>query len=122
VIWTCLDSLLALDLTLVCGICLENHPFHLVLPVFSFVCLFVFEYMLLNQDLISSISIVMSPFSFLILLIWILHLGPLVSLARGLCILLFLLKNQLLVLFLSNALSTADLLGCLRIWCHRGTD
>jgi hypothetical protein len=29
VIWACSDSLSALDLTLVCSICLENHPFHL---------------------------------------------------------------------------------------------
>jgi hypothetical protein len=40
----------------------------------------------------------MSPFSFLILLIWILPLGPSVSLARGFSILLILSKNQLLVL------------------------
>jgi hypothetical protein len=29
VIWACLGSLTALDLTLVYGICLENHLFHL---------------------------------------------------------------------------------------------
>jgi hypothetical protein len=40
----------------------------------------------------------MASFSFLILFIWILPLGPLVSLARGLSILLVLSKNQLLVL------------------------
>ena len=39
----------------------------------------------------------MSPFSFLILLIWILSLCPLVSLAKGLSILLIFSKNQLLV-------------------------
>jgi hypothetical protein len=49
---------------------------------------------------ISSTSVVMFPFSFLILLIWILPLGPLVSLARGLSILLILSKNQLLVLLI----------------------
>ena len=42
----------------------------------------------------------MSPFSFLILLIWILPLGPLVSLPRGLSTLLNLLKNHLLVLLI----------------------
>jgi hypothetical protein len=42
----------------------------------------------------------MSPFSFLILLIWILPLGPLVSLAKSLSILLILSKNQLLVLLI----------------------
>jgi hypothetical protein len=43
---------------------------------------------------ISSGSVVMSPFSFLILLIGILSLCPLVSLAKGLCILLFLKNKQ----------------------------
>ena len=47
---------------------------------------------------ISSVSVVISPFSFLILLIWILSLCPLVSLAKGLSILLIFSKNQLLVL------------------------
>jgi hypothetical protein len=42
----------------------------------------------------------MSPFLFLILLIWILPLGPLVSLASGLSILLILSKNWLLVLLI----------------------
>ena len=49
---------------------------------------------------ISSVSVVMSPFSFLILLTWILPLGPLVSLARGLSILLICSKNQLLALLI----------------------
>jgi hypothetical protein len=40
---------------------------------------------------------VMSPFSFLILLIEVLSLCPLVSLAKGLSILLIFSKNQLLV-------------------------
>jgi hypothetical protein len=48
--------------------------------------------------LITSVSVVISPFSFLSLLIWILPLGPLVSLARCLSILLIISKNQLLVL------------------------
>ena len=42
----------------------------------------------------------MSPFSFLILLIWILSLYPLVRLAKGLSILLIFSKNQLLVLLI----------------------
>ena len=97
VIWACLDSLPALDLTLVCGICLENHPFHLDFPVllsigfYSRIWWFFWNF---------SISVVTSPFLFLILLTWILPLGPLVSLARGLSILLILSKNQLLVLLI----------------------
>ena len=55
--------------------------------------------------LMSSISVVMSPFSFLILLIWILPLGPLFNLSRGLSILLILSKKQLLfLLILCNVL------------------
>jgi hypothetical protein len=46
---------------------------------------------------ISSGSVVMSPFSFLILLIRMLSLCPLVSLAKGLSILLIFSKNQLLL-------------------------
>ena len=46
---------------------------------------------------ISSCSVVMSPFSFLILLIRIVSLCPLVSLAKGLSILLIFSKKQLLV-------------------------
>jgi hypothetical protein len=46
---------------------------------------------------ISSGSVAMSPFSFLILLIRVLSLCPLVSLAKGLPILLILSKNQLCV-------------------------
>jgi hypothetical protein len=42
----------------------------------------------------------MSPFSFLILLIWILSLCPLVSLAKGLSIFLIFSKNKLLVLLI----------------------
>jgi hypothetical protein len=42
----------------------------------------------------------MSPFSFLILLIWILSLCPLVSLAKYLFILLIFSKNQLLILLI----------------------
>ena len=47
--------------------------------------------------LISSGSVVMSFFSFLILLMKILSLHPLVSLPKGLSILLIFLKNQLMV-------------------------
>ena len=50
---------------------------------------------------ISLVSVIfMSPFSFLILLIWILFLYPLVSLAKGLSILLIFSKNQLLILLI----------------------
>jgi hypothetical protein len=55
----------------------------------------------LYEDLImfwiSSDSVVMSPFSFLILLIRLLSLCPLVSLAKGLSLLLIFSTNQLLV-------------------------
>jgi hypothetical protein len=44
--------------------------------------------------------VVMSPFSFVILLIWVLNLCPLVSLAKGLSILLIFSKNQLLILLI----------------------
>jgi hypothetical protein len=63
---------------------------------------------------ICSGSVVMSPFSFLILLIRMLSLCPLVSVAKGLSILLIFSKNQLLVwlilcivLFVSNWLISA---------------
>jgi hypothetical protein len=46
---------------------------------------------------ISSGSVVMSPFSFLILLVGIQSLCPLVSMAKGLSILLIFSKNQLLI-------------------------
>jgi hypothetical protein len=49
---------------------------------------------------ISSVSVVMSPFPFLILLIWILPHVPLVSLFMGFSIFLNLSKNQLLVLLI----------------------
>jgi hypothetical protein len=56
----------------------------------------------------------MSPFLFLILVIWILSMCPLVSLAKGLSILLIFSKNQLpvlfvlyIVLFVSNCLISA---------------
>jgi hypothetical protein len=60
------------------------------------------------------VSVVLSPFSFLTLLIWILSLCPLVSQAKGLSILLIFSKNQLLsllilciVLFVSTWLTSA---------------
>ena len=49
---------------------------------------------------ISSVSVVISPFSFLSLLIWILSLCPLVSLGKGLSILLIFSKKQLLILLI----------------------
>ena len=49
---------------------------------------------------ISSLSVVMSPFSFLILVIWVDSLLLLVRLAGGLPILLIFSKNQLLVLLI----------------------
>jgi uncharacterized protein with PQ loop repeat len=46
-IWACLYSLPALNLTLVYGICLENHPFHLDFPVvFFFVVVVLFCFVL----------------------------------------------------------------------------
>jgi len=50
--------------------------------------------------LISSDSVVISLFSFLILLLWTHVLCPLISLAKGLSILLIFSKNQLLVLLI----------------------
>ena len=46
---------------------------------------------------ISSVSVVLSPFSFLILLICVVPGFPLVSLAKGLSMLLIFSQNQLLV-------------------------
>jgi hypothetical protein len=92
-IMACLNSLPTLDLNLLCGICLKKkYPFDLDFPVlfsigfYSRILWFFFFW-------IFSISVVMSSFSFLILLIWILTLGPLVSLVRVLSILLILPKN-----------------------------
>jgi hypothetical protein len=71
------------------GICLENCPFHQDFPVLSHIgfctriwCFFFW---------ISSVSVVMSPSSFLILLIWILSL---VNLAKNLSILLSFQRNS----------------------------
>ena len=49
---------------------------------------------------ISAVSVVISPFSFIILVIWVLSLLFLVSLARGLSILFTLSKNQLWILLI----------------------
>ena len=49
---------------------------------------------------ISSVSVVKSPFSYLILLIRILSMYPQVRLAKGLSILLIFSNNQLLVLLI----------------------
>jgi hypothetical protein len=61
----CLDNLPTLDLTLICGICGENHPFHIYFPVLLSMA-FVVESDFLK---VFSVSVVMSPFSYLILLI-----------------------------------------------------
>ena len=66
-VWDCLDSLSGPDLTLVCGICLEYHPSHLYFPLLLRIG-FCSSTMILK---ISSVSVVMFSFSFLILLIWI---------------------------------------------------
>jgi hypothetical protein len=47
--------------------------------------------------IISMVCVTISPFSFLILLIWILSQDPLVNLDKGLCILLIFSKNKHLV-------------------------
>ena len=77
---------------MVLGICLENCPFYPDLPVLLSIGFYFFK-VRHNGFLfcfvffrISSVSVVMSPFSFLILLIWILSLCPPVSLAKGLVI------------------------------------
>ena len=54
---------------------------------------------------ISVLSVVISPFSFLILLIWFFSLCFLMSLANGLSILFILSKNQLLVLLIFAVVS-----------------
>jgi hypothetical protein len=84
--------------------------------------------------LISSVSLVMSLFSFLILLTWILSLWPLVSLAKDLSILLIFSKYQLLILLifcivlfvstwlisaLSLIISCHLLLGVFSSFCYR---
>jgi hypothetical protein len=85
----CLDSLPALELSFVCGICLENHQSHLHFPVMLSIG-FVSE----SDDffLLSLVPVVMSFFSFLILLIWI-SLSPLVCLSSGLSHLLIFSMN-----------------------------
>ena len=76
------------------GICLEICPFH---PGFLVLWSIAFCRSILVVFWISAGFVVMSPFSFLILLIRILSLCPLVSLAKGLSILLIFSKNHLLV-------------------------
>lgn len=83
------------------------------------------EYRFLKQYLmillISLLSVVMSPISFQIFLIWILPLCLSVDLAKGLSSLLIISKKQLLVsLILCNALFVSILLISLRslIFCH----
>jgi hypothetical protein len=71
---------------------------------------------------ISSDSVVMSPFSFLILLVPVLSLCPLISHANGLSILLIFSKNQhlvLLILFIVLFVSTWLISALsLIIFCH----
>jgi hypothetical protein len=83
-LWECLDALSDPDLNLVPGICLENCPFHT-----DFLILWSIDFEVGSDDfvLISLVSVVMAPFSVLILLILILFLCPLVILAKGLSIL-----------------------------------
>ena len=85
------------DLILVFCICLGNCPFHPDAPVRMSIgfCSRIWWFFW-----ISSVSVIISPFSFLILLIWILSLCPLVCLVKGLSILLIFSKNQLLILFI----------------------
>jgi hypothetical protein len=76
---------------MVLGICLEYHPFQLDFPVLMSIG---FSTSIWSFFKISSASIVMYQFSFLILLIWMLSLCPLVSLTKGLSILLVFFKEQ----------------------------
>jgi hypothetical protein len=94
-LWDYLDHLSDPDLTWVPGICLEICPFHLSFPPLLSIGFFLYDPMIFF--FISSVSLVMSPFLFLILLILIQFLCPLVSLTNGLSILLIFSKNQLLV-------------------------
>jgi hypothetical protein len=95
----CLDSLSVPDITLVCCICLESHLFHIDFSVLLSIG-FCSSIRQLFFFWISSVLVVISPFSFLILLIWILSPCPLVSLENGLSSLLIFPKNQLLVLLI----------------------
>ena len=96
-LWDCLDHLSDPDLNLVPGICLENCPFH---PDFPILLSISFCSRIWRFSWIYMVFIVMFPFSFLILLIWILSLCRLISLDKGLFILLIFSKNQLLVLLI----------------------
>uniref|UniRef100_A0A4X1SX01 L1 transposable element RRM domain-containing protein n=1 Tax=Sus scrofa TaxID=9823 RepID=A0A4X1SX01_PIG len=59
---------------------------------------------------ISAVTVVTSPFSFIILVIWVLSLLFLVSLARGLSILFTFSKNQLLVLLIFSIVFRVSIL------------
>ena len=76
---------------------LENCPF---LPDCQTCCHTVVHSILLWFFCISAVSVVISPFSFIILVIWVLSLLFLVSLARVFSILFTFSKNQLLVLLI----------------------
>ena len=72
--------------------------------------------------LISSVSVVISPFLFPILLIWILSLFPLISLAKGLSILLIFLKNQLFVAIVKGVSSLTSFSACLSFDYRKDSD
>ena len=104
-------SLLDLDSTLVSGFLSRKLSISFRFSNFVEYTLFKWDLMILW---ISSVSAVMCHISFPILLNWILSLYHLVSLAKGLSILLILSKNQVLVLwffvvfsFFSNLLISA---------------
>ena len=105
--------------TLVPGMCLESFPFH---PDFPVLLSINFYSKIWWFFWIFTVSVVMSPFSFLILLIWKLSLWPLISLAKVFSIWLIFSNNQLLVkwffcivLFVSNLLISASSL--IISWC-----
>lgn len=92
--WDCLDSVPALGVNLVHGICLDNYRFHPDFLDLLSIC-FCSRIWWLFLNFLSFFCYV--SLLFLILLIWILPLGPLISLAKGLSILMIFSKNQLLV-------------------------
>lgn len=95
-IYVYLDSFSDLDLTLVCGTCLETIHFFSEISILLHKCFFS----RISWFLEFPISVVVSPFSFLIWLIWILPLGHLVILATGSSMLFIISNNQVLVLLI----------------------
>ena len=73
----CLGGLSDPDLTLAFDFCLENCPFHPDFPVLLGIGFYSIDLM---TFWIFLVSVLMFPFSFLILLIWIVSLCPVVSL------------------------------------------